>query len=114
MSSALWIVPVLIEKYYRISGESQKAIGVFNEDLKENMAFIQFTKQFSQAGLPVPEVHKYEENETIYLLEDLGDQSLFDLRMEESADSISETVVNYYKKSLSNLLKFQFIGKEKN
>ena len=30
-------------KYYRLSGKSKTAIGAFNEDIKENKVFIEFT-----------------------------------------------------------------------
>jgi len=100
-------------KYFRISGTGKKAIGVYNADIKENLAFIEFTKTFFKSGLNVPEVYAIGKDITTYLLEDLGDQSLFELRMKEASDSISEITIDYYKKSLSELLKFQFISKEK-
>ncbi len=100
-------------KYYRISGKSKRAIGVFNKDIKENQAFIQFTKSFHQAKLQVPELYISGKEGQTYLLEDLGDQSLFDLKVSEPQGSSSKAVLDYYKKSLSELLKFQFIGKNK-
>ena len=49
-------------EYYRIVGKSKSAIGVYNEDLKENRAFLTFTKHFFSIGLPVPEVLSENEN----------------------------------------------------
>lgn len=100
-------------KYFRISGESKTAIGAFNVDIKENLAFIKFSKTFFKEGLNVPEVFAIGKDITTYLLEDIGDQSLFELRMKEPSDSIAEITIDYYKKSLSELLKFQFISKDK-
>lgn len=99
--------------YYRISGDNKTAIGVFNKDMMENEAFIQFSKSFLQLGLQVPEIYRSGPNKTTYLIEDLGNQTLFDLRIEEDANTVSDTVLEYYKKSLSELLKFQFIPTDK-
>ena len=35
--------------YYRLQGGGQSVIGTFNEDLKENAAFLSFSKHFHQA-----------------------------------------------------------------
>ena len=96
-------------KYFRIAGKNKRAIGAFNEDIKENLAFIQFSKSFQQADLQVPEVFSCGNGNSTYLLEDLGDQSLFDLRTAEPINCVSETTLDYYKNALSELLKFQFI-----
>lgn len=100
-------------KYFRISGKNKTAIGVFNEDIKENLAFIQFSKSFHQSGLQVPELYICGSDSITYLLEDLGDHSLFDMRIVEPTNSVSESTLDYYKKSLSELLKIQFISKDK-
>ena len=65
-------------EYYRLKGASKTAIGVYNEDLKENKAFLSFTKQFFSIGLSVPEVLSESGGGKLYLLSDLGDESLFD------------------------------------
>ena len=41
-------------KYFRLSGQQNSAIGVYNDDLKENRAFIGFTQHFLSKGLHVP------------------------------------------------------------
>jgi aminoglycoside/choline kinase family phosphotransferase len=64
-------------RYYRIIGRAGNAIGVFNDDQKENNAFISFTRHFSKAGLPVPEIYAELLSDNIYLVRDLGDLTLF-------------------------------------
>lgn len=91
-------------KYYRISGNSTSAIGVYNKDKKENLAFIKFAKHFYSKDLPVPQVLEEDLKKNVYLIQDLGDKTLFDLLSEEGFD---ESVEDYYKKALSFLPKFQ-------
>jgi aminoglycoside/choline kinase family phosphotransferase len=64
-------------RYYRITGHSRTAIGVFHDDSKENSAFISFTKHFTKSGLPVPEIYAESLSDNIYLIKDLGDLTLF-------------------------------------
>ena len=64
-------------RYYRITGHSGTAIGVFHHDSKENQAFISFTDHFAKSGLPVPEIYAQSPDESIYLIRDLGNLTLF-------------------------------------
>ena len=64
-------------EYYRIVGDSKSAIGVFNEDVKENTAFLSFTESFKNVGIPVPEIYVVDSETVFYLIEDLGDETLF-------------------------------------
>ena len=64
-------------KYFRLTGETQIAIGAYNPDKRENKAFIYLTKHFTKANLAVPKLFSVKLNEGIYLQEDLGDETLF-------------------------------------
>jgi len=98
-------------KYFRINGKEKTAIGVFNPDEKENKAFISFTKHFLTKGLKVPKLYAWQLKENIYLIEDLGDTTLFSLiEKEKASDSLSEKLLSYYKDSLSHLIRFQLDG----
>jgi len=98
-------------KYFRINGKEKTAIGVFNPDRKENRAFITFTKHFSKKGLNVPQLYIQELKENIYLIEDLGDTTLFSLiEKEKTNGSLSEKVLRHYKDALSQLIRFQIEG----
>lgn len=96
-------------KYYRIGLKNQTAVGVFGEDPKENKAFLEFTKHFRKKGLPVPAIYLVDLKEDIYLLEDLGDVSLFRLLTPDEV-TVPSRVEDLYKKSLENLLRFQLEG----
>jgi aminoglycoside/choline kinase family phosphotransferase len=100
-------------QYYRISGNSKSAIGAFNPDHKENKAFITFTKHFRSIGLNVPEFYLDDKNSVTYLIEDLGDVSLFSFLSENrNLKEFPEKVTSYYKNSLEHLIRFQFEGSE--
>jgi len=98
-------------KYFRINGKEKTAIGVFNPDRKENRAFITFTKHFLKKGFNVPQLYNHKLKENIYLVEDLGDTTLFSLIEKEKANDLSsEKVLSYYKDALSHLIRFQIEG----
>ena len=98
-------------KYFRITGKEKTAVGVFNPDKKENRAFITFTKHFLKKGLNVPHLFAQNLRENIYLIEDLGDTTLFSLIDKEKINhSLSEKVLSYYKDALNQLIRFQING----
>ena len=100
-------------QYFRIIGKEKIAIGVFNPDKNENRAFITFTKQFLKKGLSVPKIYSQNLKDDIYLLEDLGDITLFSLiEKEKQNDSLSKKVEDYYKDALTHLIRFQFDGRK--
>jgi aminoglycoside/choline kinase family phosphotransferase len=96
-------------EYYRISGMHKSAIGVYNEDLKENRAFLTFTKHFYAIGLRVPQVLAEDEGGKSYLLSDLGDESLFDFldKKRKLVGVFPGTVIEAYKNVLEELPRFQ-------
>ncbi len=58
-------------QYIRLIGEKQTVIGVYNADIKENKAFLSFSRHFFSKGLAVPEIYVVNENCDMYLQEDL-------------------------------------------
>jgi len=96
-------------KYFRITGKEKTAIGVFNPDKNENAAFISFTKRFIKKELNVPRLYSHQLKNNIYLIEDLGDTTLYSL-VEMEKGKISEKTLSYYKDTLSHLICFQLDG----
>ncbi len=96
-------------EYYRIQGKTKTAIGVYNEDLKENKAFLGLTKHFLSKGLPVPKLFAEDENGKLYLISDLGNQSLFDFLQEKrkQVGVFPGSVIKVYKAALTRLPEFQ-------
>jgi aminoglycoside/choline kinase family phosphotransferase len=64
-------------EYYRLQAGDRSAIGAVNAEPRENRAFLSFTRSFLDAGCPVPEIYAANEKKHVYLLQDLGDETLF-------------------------------------
>lgn len=94
--------------YYRIIGDEKSAIGTFNKDYKENLAFIIFSKHFKNLGLPVPKIYVEDLSQHVYLQEDFGDTTLFNLINENrTTNEFSENLKRIYFAVLDNLIFFQ-------
>ncbi|MBN1821791.1 MAG: phosphotransferase [Prolixibacteraceae bacterium] len=101
-------------EYCRLKSRNRTAIGAYNADIKENEAFFSFTANFLGNKIPVPEIYVIGEKRTFYLLEDLGNTTLFDfIGQYRQSDGFSESIINEYKKVLRQLPKIQVVtGKE--
>jgi len=96
-------------EYFRIIGDNKTAIGVYNLDYKENVAFIEFSKHFKNQGLNVPEIYKENLKYNIYLQQDLGDDTLFSiLEKNRIAENYTETLSSNLAKVVGVLPKFQY------
>jgi aminoglycoside/choline kinase family phosphotransferase len=65
-------------QYFRLQNQQHSLIGVHNEDLKENTAFVAFSASLAKAGVNVPRVLAENLERDIYLQNDLGDMTLFE------------------------------------
>ncbi len=97
-------------QYFRIHGKRKTVIGAIGDQQEENKAFISYTIAFMKKGLPVPQLITVNEDDTAYLLEDLGDKSLADILFKESEYAENGDVIRYLKMALSDLSDFQTIG----
>jgi aminoglycoside/choline kinase family phosphotransferase len=95
-------------KIVRLSRGNQSAIGILYSVREENAAFLAFSRHFRRHGLPVPEIYAEDLDHGAYLEEDLGDTTLFEfLSLNRSGDSISPPVVDYYRRVVTELPRFQ-------
>jgi len=100
-------------QYFRIFADKETIIGVFNKDVKENNAFFSFTNFFLSQKINVPKIIAVDETQQFYLLEDLGDETLFSFLKKHSAQNeMDGAVVAYYKKVLKQLPLLQLSGKK--
>ena len=98
-------------KYFRIFGKTKTVIAVYNEDRKENIAFLKFSKHFKEKNLPVPEIFAENINKNIYLQEDLGDTTLFKyITSKRSGIEFSDELTDIIKDVLNQLVRFQILG----
>ncbi len=95
-------------RYYRLVYGDSSAIGAWNPVKEENSAFLHFTKHFLLNGLHVPAIYGEDTENDVYLLEDLGNTSLFSLVIGQPADAaLPQEIVRLYRKSLKELVRFQ-------
>ncbi len=98
-------------EYYRISGRSKSALGAYNADEKENIAFLSFSDHFKSKGLPVPEIYSVDLENNIYLHQDLGDVTLYSfLQGLRKGKDFPDELLCFYKKTIKKLLCFQING----
>lgn len=93
--------------YFRIYTTHESYIATYNINQKETNTFIQFSRHFKKAGLPVPEILGVNEDNTIYIQEDLGTESLLN-----QLEKHGHTDIPYqlFQKSLSALAQIQIKG----
>lgn len=86
-------------EYLRLKSTHFIAIGTWNEDEKENNAFVSFSSHLRACGIHVPEIYEYDPKDFIYLQEDLGDMTLFAFLSEiRSRTGFSTEIVEAYHK----------------
>ncbi len=98
-------------EYCRLQTRQRSVIGVWNNDVKENTAFLSFTSHFLENDLPVPKVYAVGSDLKCYLQEDLGNVTLFDLLSKtREVEGFSETIISAYNKVLKVLPKIQVVA----
>lgn len=100
--------------YYRMGNPTKMVIGVVGENERENLAFIEFSKALRKAGIRVPEIYAADEAAGVYIQQDLGSTSLFDLinqERKENGGRFTTRLKDIYKKVLSALVEIQIKGR---
>jgi len=99
-------------KYYRMQAGNISVIGTYNEDYKENSAFLSFSKYFLSKGIAVPSIFAENLEKNIYILNDLGNETLYGYlcRLRNDCGCFPEEIIPIYKKTLDDLLKIQLLG----
>jgi len=93
--------------YFRIITDDNSYIATFNENIKENTAFLEFTNHLKKINAPLPEIYKVHDNKQMYLQEDFGNSSLLN-KLEENG--LNDYTYNLFKKSLKALAGLQIEG----
>jgi len=92
-------------RYVRMSNDQHSAVGAFNPDKKENNTFFYFSQVFAKYKLPVPEILAKSRDKQYYLLQDLGELSLFEVM---AAEGHTDRVKSLFKKSIDQLVRFHW------
>jgi aminoglycoside/choline kinase family phosphotransferase len=99
--------------YYRITGNNTSVIGTIGDNRRETAAFLYFSDHFRKRGLHVPAILAKDEKENIYLQEDLGSTSLFELLQNSKKENkIPGNIRTLYEQSVGELIRFQLDGDE--
>ncbi|MGV3656412.1 MAG: aminoglycoside phosphotransferase family protein, partial [Chitinophagaceae bacterium] len=95
-------------RYFRLHAPDGKTvIATVGANVPENETFMYFSRHFQRKGLPVPTMLGVNDDETIYLQEDLGDVSL--LNVLEQKGYVEETY-HLFRESLHQLARLQIMG----
>jgi len=95
------------------AADGRTVIGVHGPDVLENRAFLSYGASLAAAGLPVPAIHGADREAGVYLVDDLGDTTLFDaLTTARSAtgEAFPAALLETYRKVLSWLPRMQVEG----
>ena len=93
--------------YFRIATNGSSYIAAFNENIKENIAFLNFSRDLKKIQVPVPEIYTVHPGNKMYLQEDFGNTSLLN-KLEENG--LNDYVYDLFKKSLKALSLLQIKG----
>lgn len=98
-------------RYFRLKRQGSSVIGAYNADRAENKAFISFTRHFLSLGLPVPTLLAEAPGQGIYLLSDLGDETLFSrLSGCRTGEEFPDELLLLYRQAVAQLPQFQIVG----
>jgi aminoglycoside/choline kinase family phosphotransferase len=100
--------------YFRLIGpDMETAIGAYGPDADENRTFISYTRSFHAAGIAVPELYGVDEANRVWLLEDLGDTTLFAALVEARRKDpvpFPDAMLPVYKRVVEELPRIQTTG----
>lgn len=99
-------------QYFNISFENtaiEPLMAFFNPCVEENLAQMEFSRQFLSLGIHVPEILAFNHDKTVFIIRNLGDKTLFNL----ISNGFNEEAKKHYKTALSDLVKIQVEGIKK-
>lgn len=93
-------------QYFRIKHGEGTLIAAYNTNTAENRTFISFSQQLHNMGFNVPTIFKVSSDETMYLMDDLGDMTLSLYKREKSIEEVERA----YQLTLDQLIDLQVAG----
>lgn len=99
--------------YFRIffqnENQEKTCIATYGENVEENKKFIQLSKFFTSHDVPVPKILAVNDDYTLYIQEDGGNDSLLDVLKRKG---FTDEVYALYKSALKHLVTMQTKGAE--
>lgn len=93
--------------YFRIITSKRSVIATYNDNVKENETFLEFTNHFHDINAPVPAIFNIHPEHKMYIQQDFGKVSLLN-ELEKYGEN--EYVFDLFKKSLNALAHLQVRG----
>ena len=93
--------------YFRIYSQQQTYIATYNHHQRETQTFVYFSRHFREAGLPVPAILAVNGDDTLYIQQDLGTESLLN-QLEQKGHG--DYVYGLFQQSLAQLARVQILG----
>jgi aminoglycoside/choline kinase family phosphotransferase len=93
--------------YFRIYSGNDTFIATHNLNKRETQTFVYFSRHFVNAGLPVPKILAVNEDDTLYIQEDLGTDSLLN-KLEQHGHV--DYAYSLFRQSLAELARVQILG----
>lgn len=96
-------------RYFRMQGGGKCCIAAFNDDVRENDAFLYYSDEMRKRGLPVPEVYAVSDDRRCYLQQDLGDETLYAhlYAKRQQGGGFDDEMLTLYRQVLGDLADFQ-------
>ena len=95
-------------RYFRLWGGDKCCIAACNDDVRENDAFVYYSREMRKRGLPVPEVYAVSDDHRCYLQQDLGDETLYGhlYAKRQQGGGFDDEMLTLYRQVLSDLADF--------
>ena len=93
--------------YFRLISSDGSFISTYGKNIKENQTFINFSNHFKKSDCPVPAIFSINDDQSIYIQEDFGDESLLDILEKEG---YTDHVYELFQQSLKKLSYLQIVG----
>lgn len=101
-------------RYWRLKGGTHQCIAAYNEDVRENEAFIYYSQALREKGISVPEVYLVSEDRKHYLQQDLGDVTLYSYMYDKRrlGGGFDAEMLSLFKQVLDDLAHIQIAGRD--
>lgn len=97
-----------------LAADGTSVIGVIGPSTDENRCFVYLASHFTSQGLPMPKIYAFNDDETCYIQQDLGNKSLYDALAQARANQYNygSTEKQLLSRVIRELARVQVIGVE--